>query len=215
MCKYVVVDFEMCDVPKGIIRERYNCACEIIEIGAVLLDEKFNIVDSFKSYVSPQYGHISNRIHKLTRISDEDVADAPCFEDAIKMFVSWVPVDAIPVSWSDSDETQLSREAKCKFVQLPELDRFFGKWVDCQQTFSKKINQKRCYNLTEALELTGVFYEEGAHDALVDAKNTALLFAKMEQEPKLKLSEYFAECHSEHLTYSPFADLLKQFSAAV
>jgi inhibitor of KinA sporulation pathway (predicted exonuclease) len=48
-----VVDFEMCDVPKGVLRQRYNHGCEIIEIGAVLLDEKFNIVDSFKSYVSP------------------------------------------------------------------------------------------------------------------------------------------------------------------
>ena len=215
MCKYVVVDFEMCDVPKGVLRQRYNHGCEIIEIGAVLLDEKFNIVDSFKSYVSPQYGFINNRIHRLTRISDEDVADAPCFEEAIKLFADWVPFDAVLVSWSDSDENQVRNEAYCKRLHLPELDRFFGNWVDCQQTFSKKINQKRNYNLTEALELTGVFYEDGAHDALVDAKNTAKLFAKMEQEPKLKLSEYFAECHSEHLTYNPFADLLKQFSAAV
>ena len=58
MSKYVVVDFEMCDVPKGAVREHYNYGTEIIEIGAVLLDDSLNIVDNFKSYVAPQYGHI-------------------------------------------------------------------------------------------------------------------------------------------------------------
>lgn len=34
-------------------------------------------------------------------------------------------------------------------------------------------------------------YEDGAHDGLVDAYNTALLFAKMEREPQLILNPYY------------------------
>ena len=36
-----------------------------------------------------------------------------------------------------------------------------------------------------------IVYEDGAHDGLVDAYNTALLFAKMERETELILNPYY------------------------
>lgn len=215
MCKYVVVDFEMCDVPRGAVRQHYNYGTEIIEIGAVLLDESLNIVDNFKSYVAPQYGYINSRIHELTKISFQDVATAPNFKEALEEFLAWVPEDAALVSWSENDEKQIKYESECKKLNIPQLDKFFGNWLDCQRTFSEKMNTDRCYNLTEALRLTGIDYEDGEHDALVDAKNTALLFAKMEREPELQLSHYYTEKPSEHLTFNPFADLFAQLEYAV
>jgi inhibitor of KinA sporulation pathway (predicted exonuclease) len=77
------------------------------------------------------------------------------------------------------------------------------------------MHNERCYNLTEALRITGIDYEEGEHDALVDAKNTALLFAKMEREQELKLSKYYTDQKNEHLTSNPFADLFAMFEIAV
>ena len=41
MCKYVIVDLEMCNVPSGERREWLNCNNEIIQIGAVLLDKEY------------------------------------------------------------------------------------------------------------------------------------------------------------------------------
>ena len=215
MCKYVVVDFEMCDVPRGAVRQHYNYGTEIIEIGAVLLDESLNIVDNFKSYVAPQYGYINSRIHELTKISFQDVANAPNLKEALEEFLAWVPEDAKLVSWSENDEKQIKYESEYKELSIPQLDNFFGHWLDCQRTFSEKMNTARCYNLTEALRLTGIDYEDGEHDALVDAKNTALLFAKMEREPELQLSHYYTEKSSEHLTFNPFADLFAKLELAV
>ena len=37
-----------------------NWATEIIEIGAVLLDENYDVIDSYKSYVKPDIGIIDN-----------------------------------------------------------------------------------------------------------------------------------------------------------
>lgn len=215
MCKYVVVDFEMCDVPRGAVRQHYNYGTEIIEIGAVLLDESLNIVENFKSYVAPQYGYINSRIHELTKISFQDVANAPSFKEALEDFLAWVPEDATLVSWSESDEYQVKYESEYKNLNIPQLDKFFGHWLDCQRTFGEKMNTDRCYNLTEALRLTGIDYEDGEHDALVDARNTALLFAKMEREPELQLSHYYTEKPSEHLTFNPFADLFAKLEFAV
>ena len=215
MCKYVVVDFEMCDVPRGPVLKHYNYGTEIIEIGAVLLDESLNIVENFKSYVAPQYGYINSRIHELTKISFQDVANAPSFKEALEEFLAWVPEDATLVSWSENDEKQIKYESECKELNIPQLDKLFGNWLDCQRTFGEKMNTDRCYKLTEALRLTGIDYEDGEHDALVDARNTALLFAKMEREPELQLSHYYTEKTSEHLTFNPFADLFAKLEFAV
>ena len=215
MSKYVIVDFEMCDVPKGAVRKHYNYGTEIIEIGAVLLDNSLNIVDNFKSYVAPQYGYINRRVCQLTKISFQDVIGAPCFKDAMEMFLAWMPEDATLVSWSENDEIQVKYELENKNLDIPQLDRFFGNWLDCQKTFAEKMSTDKNYNLTEALRLTGIDYEDGAHDALVDARNTALLFAKMEREPELQLSHYYTEQCSDHLTLNPFAELFAKLEFAV
>ena len=56
MSRYVVIDLEMCNVP-GTMRKQYGWRQEIIQIGAVLLDEDLNIVSKFNRYVRPQYGY--------------------------------------------------------------------------------------------------------------------------------------------------------------
>lgn len=45
--------------------------------------------------------------------------------------------------------------------------------------------------MSEALVAADINYEDGAHDGLVDAYNTALLFAKMEKEEELTLNSYY------------------------
>ena len=50
MSKYVVVDMEMCNVPKGLRDKNPKCKRELIQLGAVMLDESYQIVDSFVSY---------------------------------------------------------------------------------------------------------------------------------------------------------------------
>lgn len=53
------------------------------------------------------------------------------------------------------------------------------------------MKKQRCYKLSEALVAADIIYEDGAHDGLVDAYNTALLFAKMERETELVLNPYY------------------------
>ena len=53
------------------------------------------------------------------------------------------------------------------------------------------MNSPKCYKLSEALIAADIMYEDGAHDGLVDAYNTALLFAKIERESELVLNPYY------------------------
>ena len=58
VCKYVVVDLEMCKVPYRARTNRFRFGRETIQIGAVLLNDSSEIVDEFVTYVAPQYGFI-------------------------------------------------------------------------------------------------------------------------------------------------------------
>lgn len=213
MSKYVIVDLEMCNVPRGIKREAYNWRSELIQIGAVAVDESLEITDEFMTYVSPEFGVVDLYIEKLTGISRKDVQGAPRIKEALEMFVSWLPSDGTLVSWSDNDENQIRRETEAKGLVIESLDHYLDNWVDCQKTFGEKMNAQKNYKLSEALIIADIDYDEGEHDALVDAKNTAQLFIKMEHEPELILNPYYSN-QVEETTYSPFAALLANYNLA-
>lgn len=214
MSKYVIVDLEMCNVPKGIKRDTYNWRNEVIQIGAVVVDESLNITDEFMTLVSPEFGVVDNFIEKLTGISRKDVQGAPRFKEAIEKFVGWLPNDAILVSWSENDENQIRKELEAKGITIDGIDNFLDNWIDCQKTFGEKMNAQKNYKLSEALIIADIDYDEGEHDALVDAKNTAQLFIKMEREPVLVLNPYYSN-QKEEETYNPFAALLANYGVAV
>lgn len=198
----------MSHVEKEVRNKIYNFGTELIEIGAVILDDKYNIGDKFLSYVKPQYSQIDEFIHNLTHISNENTDDAPVFEDALKMFLKWLPEDAILVSWSEADKYQFIGEMEAKGISNLKMENYFKTWVDCQKLFSEKMDSPKVYNLTEALNIIGIDYEDGAHDALVDAYNTALLFAKMQRDKDFKPVTYYATEEDSESGYNPFFDLL-------
>lgn len=51
MNQYVVVDLEMCKVPYLNRKKEFHGANETIQIGAVLLNENYEVVDEFNTYV--------------------------------------------------------------------------------------------------------------------------------------------------------------------
>ncbi len=190
MGKYVILDLEMCRVKKEQAAE-FGSRTELIQIGAVLVDEKLEIADSFMTYVKPQYGEIDPFIEKLTGITPENVKDAPASEQALDMLIKWMPEDALAVSWSYSDADQIIAEIDGKHIDNPRMEELLEKWIDCQYTFSEKMNNtERSYKLSEALIIADIFYDENEHDALVDARNTAQLFIKMEKEEEFQVSQY-------------------------
>lgn len=215
MSKYVIVDLEMCGMPHGIKNCEYKYKNEIIQIGAVMLDENMEISDTFVTYVKPQYGIIDLYIEELTGISAKDVRYAPHAEKALKQFAEWLGDDCILVSWSESDEYQVRKEMEAKSINIPDIEKLLDSWIDCQKTFSEKMHNRKCYKLSEALNISGIDSVIGEHDALIDAHNTALLFAKMEREPELVLSPYFTNSTEDRSSFNnPFAELLKMYSFA-
>lgn len=197
MSKYAIVDLEMCKVPKAMRNAKYHWASETIQIGAVLVDENLEIVDEFNTYVHPEYGAIDGFIRRLTGITQYDIKDACTMKEALQQFAEWVPKDAVCVSWSDTDEHQIRHEMQGKDIENSKLDELLDNWQDCQKTFGERMNSNRAYSLAEALIAADIIYDDNAHNGLVDAKNTAMLFIKMMREPELVLNEYYVRSKEE------------------
>ena len=75
------------------------------------------------------------------------------------------------------------------------------------------MDSPKTYKLSEALVIADINYDSGEHDALVDAKNTAQLFIKMETEDEMQLNPYYST-EPKGIAYNPFAVLLANYNLA-
>jgi len=201
--QYAVLDLEMCKVPKGYRNEKYKWGHETIQIGAVLLNENYEVVSKFSTYIHPEFGQIDTFIKNLTGIKKENIKDAPLLAEGIRMFMDWLPEgDVRCVSWSMSDERQIRHEIESKNIVNERLNELLDQWIDCQKIFDEKLKAEKNFSLEEALIASDVCAEGRAHDGLVDAHNTALLFAKLQTNPDFELNELYKSAHekeTEHL----------------
>ena len=167
----------MNEIYKEYREQRLICKREIIEIGAVKLDETGKEIDSFTQYVKPQFGQITDYYANLTGITNEKVAEEPCFLEAMKRFYDWIGDEEYTIySWSDSDSIQISKEAVLKEENDPRLDRMLECWVDYQVEFGRLLGIEKKVGLKDAVHAIGEQFEGRQHDALWDARNTADIY---------------------------------------
>ncbi|MBR5229083.1 MAG: exonuclease domain-containing protein [Firmicutes bacterium] len=188
--KHIFIDFEMNPVDKGFKKERRICAMEIIEIGAVMLDDSLKEISSFKRYVKPQFSsEILERFVELTGITTDMIKDKEHFPEAFAAFVDWCVENTDPeeeytvYAWSETDLYQLEGEIEQKSVEITdEMDYIMENWVDFQREFGRIVGISKQISLEKALDLAGLRFDGQIHDALWDARNTAMLFAHTEDD---------------------------------
>ena len=187
--KHIFVDFEMNPIDKQFKEAREICKSEIIEIGAVILDDSLEVVSEFKKYVKPEYNKVSKKCSKLTGITDEILESAPKFKEAVNEFMKWCKEhcedEAFKVyEWSENDLKQLVKEIKLKQVSREGFENFVVDWYDFQKEYSSLLGVEQKISLSMAISSTGEEFEGQVHDALWDAKNTASIFILSKNEKK-------------------------------
>lgn len=211
---HVVLDLEMCQVPKGVRGSNYDRKDETIQIGAVCLDDEYQIVDTFNCFVKPAYGKLDSFIRKLTGITWNDLKEASDFETVLKQFTDWIPEGEVEmISWSETDKIQISGEMKAKGINNDRMSELITNWTDSQKMYAEKIHKARCFSLEEALFTCDIDIIGKAHDGFSDAYNTALLYKKMMAEQELQLNELYVNAkygETKHLECT-LGDLLSGF----
>ena len=177
----IVIDVEMCRVQMK--TSSYPHRNEIIQIGAVMMNESYEMLDEFSTYVKPRYGKIDHFIGSLSGISEKTIKDAPDFEEALQKMLQWIGSDEVTFySWSTTDYDQICKEikAKCKENTMWQILLNPMNWIDYQEKLGKRLESQKRLKLADALELAEVDTEGRLHDGLSDAYNTASMIIKLE-----------------------------------
>jgi len=179
---HIVIDLEMNPIKRSLKDIRRFLQDEVIEFGAVKLDENYKQIDEFQSYVRPNFSEITKHITQLTGITNETVADKNTFEVEFEKFFEWIGGwDMKIYSWSASDIKQLKNECSYK---LPKFDvqRLERQWIDIQKEFDERIGLHNSLSLKYAVGAMDRDFEGTAHTALADAVNTAAILTLMQDD---------------------------------
>lgn len=171
----IFIDLEMNTTDTRLVR-RKKLKNEVIEIGAVRMDDAFHPLDRFRIFVRPQYnGVIERKIYKLTGISNGAVSDAVSLPEALDALEAWCGSDGYEIyAWSTSDLCQLRKECGFKGIDSVFLDEMV-QWHDFQEDFRQMLGEKNILSLSNAMHRAGLEPEGSLHDASWDAYNSARL----------------------------------------
>ncbi|XOQ43921.1 MAG: DNA polymerase III PolC-type [Clostridium sp.] len=160
---------------------------EIIECGAVKVDEKFHILDTFEMLIRPQVGKkISGKISSLTSITNEDLAGGPQFLQVVSRFRRWAG-DAVVMTWGTSDILTLIENYRyfCGSRRIP----FLKKYVNLQEYCERCLlyDRTKQMGLTTAAELLQIDESDlDHHRALDDSMLSMRCLQKLYDPEKLK-----------------------------
>ena len=109
----IFIDLEMNTTDARLVHKK-DLRNEVIEIGAVRMDDTFHPLDRFRIFVRPQYnGVIERKIYKLTGISNGAVSDAVSLPEALDALEAWCGSDGCEI-WKFLDQW---REGKGQEVE--------------------------------------------------------------------------------------------------
>ena len=162
---YVVFDLECTCWEKNDPHKQFH---ETIEIGAVLLNKHFEVVNEFNKFVHPTYfPTLSNYCTTLTTIVQKDTDAAEGFENVFKYFLKWIEninhKDLTLVSWGQFDIDQLRRDCDRNNVNF-NLDKYVH--INLKNVFAKTFKCKRC-GLKKALSKSNILFEGIPHSCLL------------------------------------------------
>ncbi|MGN1422297.1 MAG: exonuclease domain-containing protein [Oscillospiraceae bacterium] len=153
---------------------------EIIQIGAVKTDEKFNFIDKIKISVCPKYYKVMNRhVEKITGITSTQLTFGERFPQAFKRFSAWCGEDFRFITWGFDDISILSDN-----LELYGLDPAWGRdYINLQLIYKAQVDGERLQcSLSDAVERLGIPMDAQAHDAMNDAWFTYEVCTKLDME---------------------------------
>ncbi len=176
---YIVIDFEF----NGAYSKRHHrFVNEIIEFGAVKLDDRLNMIDTFSELVTPQISKkLNSHVAQLTHLKMNDLQECHnTFSHVLSKFKKFLG-DGVLLSWGNSDILVLMENYRYFFGEetLPFLSAYCNLQHYCEAALDYH-DRSRQMGLSACAELLGIGFEDGdLHRALTDAELTSLCFQKL------------------------------------
>ena len=174
---YIIVDLEATCWEK-----REGRSNEIIEIGAVCIDDNLEIQDEFCEFVLPKINPIlSDFCIDLTSISQEEIDQSKVFPVVINTFLEWINSfdgDYILCSWGHYDRVQFKNDC-----ELHELDwSWTNRHISLKHQYGKIKGLRRAPGMKRALKSEKIPLDGTHHRGIDDARNISKIFNKYYQQ---------------------------------
>ncbi len=177
--QYVVVDLEW---NGSYSKKAHGYFNEIIEVGAVKINEQLEIVDTFRAAIRPVVSKkLSTIVTDLTNITAEELEDGTTFARMVRRFGAWLGKEPWTLlTWSTTDLLVLMEN--CRFFYGKQEIPFLQNYMDFQAYAQTKmgIGEGQQLGLAKAGEMLDIPEEDIAfHRALDDSLLTARILQKV------------------------------------
>jgi inhibitor of KinA sporulation pathway (predicted exonuclease) len=166
--KYIVFDLEA-----TCWKTHDHSPNEIIEIGAVCIDDKKQTLGEFCTFIKPVIHPIlSDFCTELTSITQDMIQDAPHFPEAVGKFQEWIASfedEYWLCSWGFYDKSQFKKD--CELHQ--QDTKWLKKHISVKHQYGTIIGKEKGIGMDSALQREGFTLTGTHHRGLDDAKNIA------------------------------------------
>lgn len=170
--KYIVLDLEATcweKKPKGMQNE-------IIEIGALAINEQGEILGEFAEFIRPRlHPELSPFCTQLTSITQAEVDAAQSFPQVIQAFWDWINIEEETYwlgSWGYYDRKQFEKDCI-----LHELDtQWLEPHLSIKHQYQKIKALRKPVGMARALQLEGLDLVGTHHRGIDDARNISKIF---------------------------------------
>lgn len=184
---YIILDLEWDSTYYPKLKRFIN---QILQIGAVKLDNKFNVIDTFEVTVKSDISKkVTGRFAKLTGITTEIMLSGVPFETAVERYNQWVGEDTVTMTWSNSDlytilenEDNILKNTRFKIEKYLDLQKF----VQGEMRLSG-YEDKNQVSLEAAAEILNIKTDDiDFHTAKDDSLVCAYLLKKCYNKPRFE-----------------------------
>lgn len=184
---YIVFDLEWNQSNTGQEDETTKIPFEIIEIGAVKLNDAYVMINEFSQLVKPEVYHEMHQFTgRLIHLQMEELERGRPFKEVAGEFLEWCePEEYMFCIWGNLDLTELQRNMK--FYDMEDLSKGPIAFLDVQKLFSIAFEDgKSRRSLEAAVDMMQMEKDIPFHRAFSDAYYTAnLLRLIAEKEPSV------------------------------
>ena len=172
--QYITLNLECNQMPLDDRIFTEKSLSEIIEIGAVKINEDFDIVDTFKVYVKPSiYKYLSNRIIEKTDISKNDLEDGFDFNKTIEGLKKWIgEEDSVLCLWAN-DGIKILYQSFDFFKTKITLQDLFTDFLDVQLETAKYFKLWNQPSQALAVEKLEILIENDISSKVYDSLDKA------------------------------------------
>lgn len=185
---YIILDMEWNQALSNaqMVRSPVMLYGEIIQIGAIKVNDRFEYLDKIKINVRPQfYTKMNPHVEKITGISGAQLKTGEPFPTAFKRFSEWCSKDFRFITWGFDDLRILADN-----LALYGLDTSFGAdYINLQVIYNRQMKSEHLQSaLSTAAESLGIPLDVQVHDAFNDAFLTYEVCKKLDMT--LGIAEY-------------------------